>query len=115
MPSETPRSEIERIINPGGVLLQVIADLGEVLAAPLRSRRSGKTIVVGDVPFIADDMAAVMTAGAAGEYRAVIDRTVDLADIVEAHRYVDTGRKRGSVVVRVAGPLAAGAQTEAGA
>ena len=36
-----------------------------------------------------------------GVIRPVIDRTYDLDDIVEAHRYVDTGRKRGSVVVRI--------------
>ena len=37
----------------------------------------------------------------AGEIAPVIDRTYGLEDIVEAHRYVDTGRKRGSVVVRI--------------
>ncbi len=37
----------------------------------------------------------------AGAIRPVIDRTYELDDIVEAHRYVDTGRKRGSVVVRI--------------
>ncbi|WP_242616292.1 zinc-binding dehydrogenase [Microterricola gilva] len=43
-----------------------------------------------------------------GRFRAVIDRSYDLSDIVEAHRYVDTGRKRGNVVLRVAaaGPAA---------
>ena len=36
-----------------------------------------------------------------GEYRAVIDRTYALADIVEAHRYVDEGKKKGNVVITV--------------
>jgi hypothetical protein len=31
----------------------------------------------------------------------VIDRTFDHSDIAEAHRYVDTGRKKGNVVVLV--------------
>jgi NADPH:quinone reductase-like Zn-dependent oxidoreductase len=33
----------------------------------------------------------------------VIDRTYPLDEIVAAHRYVDSGRKRGSVVLRMAG------------
>ena len=37
-----------------------------------------------------------------GEIRPVIDRTYALDDIVEAHRYVDNGHKRGNVVVTVA-------------
>ena len=36
-----------------------------------------------------------------GEIRPVIDRTYGLDDIVEAHRYVDHGHKRGNVVVAV--------------
>ena len=35
----------------------------------------------------------------------VIDRTFQWDEIVEAHRYVDTGRKVGNVVVRVSGAV----------
>lgn len=38
----------------------------------------------------------------AGRYRPVIDRVYALDDIVAAHRYVDTGQKRGNVVISVA-------------
>lgn len=39
----------------------------------------------------------------AGRIRIVIDRRYPLADIVEAHRYVDSGRKVGNVVITVTG------------
>ncbi|MHB1341332.1 MAG: NAD(P)-dependent alcohol dehydrogenase [Coriobacteriia bacterium] len=37
-----------------------------------------------------------------GEIKPVIDRTYTLDDIVNAHRYVDTGHKRGNVIISVA-------------
>jgi NADPH:quinone reductase-like Zn-dependent oxidoreductase len=37
----------------------------------------------------------------AGKYRAVIDRTYLLEDVVEATRYVETGQKTGNVVLTV--------------
>ncbi|MFW9851008.1 MAG: NAD(P)-dependent alcohol dehydrogenase [Candidatus Thorarchaeota archaeon] len=37
----------------------------------------------------------------AGNIRPVIDRTYPLEEIVEAHRYVDTGRKKGNIVITV--------------
>lgn len=36
-----------------------------------------------------------------GKFNAAIDRTYTMSEIIEAHRYVDTGRKKGNVVLKV--------------
>lgn len=47
-------------------------------------------------------LAELRDLAASGALRAVIDRCYPLAELVEAHRYVETRRKRGNVVIDVA-------------
>lgn len=48
-----------------------------------------------------DDLHAVRDLLAAGVIKAVVDRSYELAQISQAHRYVEGGHKRGNVIVTV--------------
>jgi NADPH:quinone reductase-like Zn-dependent oxidoreductase len=48
-----------------------------------------------------EDLVLLGELATSGEIRPVIDRTHALDDIVDAHRYVDSGHKRGNVVIAV--------------
>lgn len=92
------------VVKPGGALLLVIADLAGVLTARGRSKRSGKFISAGNPSFTAEGLADLVQLAEANQLQPVIDRTYDLVDVVEAHRYVDVGHKRGNVVLRIPSP-----------
>jgi NADPH:quinone reductase-like Zn-dependent oxidoreductase len=89
------------VVKPGGALLLVIADLAGVLRAGGRSKRSGKLISAGNPSFTAEGLANLVQLAETNQLQPVIDRTYDLVDVVEAHRYVDAGHKRGNVVLRI--------------
>jgi NADPH:quinone reductase-like Zn-dependent oxidoreductase len=102
-----------RALKPGGIYVTV--DLGFlyhvpflVLATRLAGRRRAKLAIGG---YRKEDLLLVKELVDAGRYRPVIDRTYALDEIVDATRYVESGRKTGNVVLRVREP-AAGDQPE---
>lgn len=97
-----PFERVQHLITPGGALLLVISDLAGLLRAKSRSRKSGKLITAGGVDYRAVDLEFLVGLAESGRLRPVIDRSYDFAEIVAAHRFVDAGHKRGSVVLRVA-------------
>jgi NADPH:quinone reductase-like Zn-dependent oxidoreductase len=95
-----------KLLKPGAVFLST--DVGpwcQNLPLALWSWITGTNRVVVALPDRASARAFVAFLGdlmAAGRFRAVIDRTYPLDAIADAYRYVETGRKTGIVVIKVA-------------
>jgi NADPH:quinone reductase-like Zn-dependent oxidoreductase len=91
-------------LKPGGAYLAT--DHLQNLVLALWTTWIGDKRVRFSIPprFTKDDVRFLKGLVEAGEYRAVIDRRVPLADVVEATKYVETERKTGNVVLIVASP-----------
>ncbi|HSF35041.1 MAG TPA: NAD(P)-dependent alcohol dehydrogenase [Nocardioides sp.] len=81
-----------RLLATGGVLVLAAAGLVDTVLA----RGNVRAGVSSEDP---ESFSWWLERIAAGEVRAVVDRTLPLSGIVEAHRIVDSGRKVGNLVV----------------
>jgi len=81
-----------RLLTPDGVLILAVPGLADTVLA----RGQVRAGVSSEDPA---NFAWLLERIAAGELRAVVDRTLPLDGIVEAHRLVDSGRKVGNLVV----------------
>lgn len=96
-----PYARTKRALRAKGRLAAIAGGVPDMLAAAWAPLTSGRRIIVGAAEERAEDVRHLAELAGAGTLRAVIDRRYDFAQLPEAHDYVATGRKRGSVVVTV--------------
>jgi NADPH:quinone reductase-like Zn-dependent oxidoreductase len=96
-----PFSRSKVALKERGRLLMVLAGLPNILLIPWVAMTSNKRVIAGPVAERVDDLRFLANLAETGAFQPVIDRRYPLAQIAEAHRYVDTGRKKGNVVITV--------------
>jgi NADPH:quinone reductase-like Zn-dependent oxidoreductase len=97
-------AKCRRVLAEGGIYLTTVPSPGILVAqawtARFGKRRAGIAFTgLRDSAEKADDLAFLATLVDDGSLVPVIDRRYELEEIALAHEYVDTGRKRGSVVI----------------
>jgi NADPH:quinone reductase-like Zn-dependent oxidoreductase len=96
-----PFSRSRHVLSDGGRLLLVLADLGEMLKAPWVGITGSRKVIAGPAAERLEYVQQLAQLAAAGRFTPVVDRCYPFEQMREVHRHVDSGRKRGSVVVRV--------------
>jgi NADPH:quinone reductase-like Zn-dependent oxidoreductase len=94
-----PVARVSNSLNAGGSVLLVASDLRSLLSASKQATKHGITVITGPGDYRSEDLEYLVDLVERASFVPTIDRTFSFAHISEAHRFVDGGHKRGSVVV----------------
>lgn len=98
-----PYSRSKPSLKDGGRLLLVLAGLPDMLPIPWISITSRKRVIAGPASGRVEDLRFLAELAGKAKFWPFIGRRYPFEQLVEAHRYVDTGHKTGNVVVTLTG------------
>jgi len=101
VPGESAFARYRVSLKPNGLYLAGAGGLKAFAQMAWTSLTGGKKVIAGMAPDRREDLAFLNELLESGKIKPIIDRCYTLEQTAEAHRYVDSGRKRGSVVITI--------------
>ena len=98
---KTSFSGSESSLNKKGTYLSANPSPSQMFRPSRTSKTGSKKAILGGTIQKTEDLIFLRELIEAGKIKAVIDRRYSLEQMAEAHRYVETGQKTGSVVITV--------------
>ncbi len=98
---KSPFSRSVRALTPNGYYLLAIPTLSKSVRGRWVSMTSSKKVISGSADYKTENLIFLKNLVEAGKIKSVIDRRYPLEQIPEAHRYVETGKKKGNVVIAI--------------
>ena len=92
-------NDYKHLLNSNGIFLQAVATFGELFAK--KNHEDGKQFLTGTAPEKKEDLKVIIDLIETNKLKPSIDKVFEFMDIAKAHEYVETGRKKGSVVVKI--------------
>lgn len=94
-----PWARSQHALVPRGRMLLIAGSTLDMFLGALKARLKGKRLIGGVASESVEVLRKVVQMAADGHFRPVIDRCFDFSQMIAAHVHVDTGHKKGNVVV----------------